>query len=563
MKLPILSIFCCVLAACSSTPLQQNDLLAEIQQAGFAPTDVSVLMQPLFPGAKAVGYRADVAMAPASTMKVLTTTVALARLGADWRGYTRLALAPQDYERLQQQATTPALSFRLQHPLYLQAGSDADLNDAELRALLQQVRALGITDLGAGIVLDRSKFMPVRTDIGSVDFDEQPKARYNHQPDALYLGQSQMVLRLSADKDRLQAVVTPYWPALQLDVSGVRLVNTSCDNIRLTNLSATIKTTDAVQHSMQANVNFQPQQGRWVLQLAGEFAKDCQQQSSFALIDRDISLMLSLEQEWLSLGGSIWSQTTAASALCCKKQQTDNTTIQQPATDQKPSALMLPLDITTPLLPDLAATHWLKTGASPADTVTVALHASRPLGELARRVNKSSDNALTRLLFLTLGSEIKDAEQQLQQHNKEALPATTKQRSEQQIRLWLQQQGIKDHRLVLENGSGLSRTERLSATLLAQVLQTAWQADYGPELLASLPLAGVDGTLTNRFRSGPAYRKARLKTGTLRDVTALAGYVWDSQNRPWVVVMMVNSDKAAVAGRPLLDTLVQQLAGSH
>ena len=180
-----------------------------------------------------------------------------------------------------------------------------------------------------------------------------------------------------------------------------------------------------------------------------------------------------------------------------------------------------------------------------------------------RRVNKSSDNALTRLLFLTLGSEIKDAEQQLQQHNKEALPATTKQRSEQQIRLWLQQQGIKDHRLVLENGSGLSRTERLSATLLAQVLQTAWQADYGPELLASLPLAGVDGTLTNRFRSGPAYRKARLKTGTLRDVTALAGYVWDSQNRPWVVVMMVNSDKAAVAGRPLLDTLVQQLAGSH
>ncbi len=86
------------------------------------------------------------------------------------------------------------------------------------------------------------------------------------------------------------------------------------------------------------------------------------------------------------------------------------------------------------------------------------------------------------------------------------------------------------------------------------------KAHYGPEFIASLPLAGMDGTLKNRFRAGAAYQKARLKTGTLNNVTALAGYVYDANRRPWIFVAMVNSPKAATAGRTLLDQLVQQLA---
>jgi D-alanyl-D-alanine carboxypeptidase/D-alanyl-D-alanine-endopeptidase (penicillin-binding protein 4) len=76
-----------------------------------------------------------------------------------------------------------------------------------------------------------------------------------------------------------------------------------------------------------------------------------------------------------------------------------------------------------------------------------------------------------------------------------------------------------------------------------------------------LPLAGVDGTLLTRLKNGPAWQRARLKTGTLHDVTALAGYVWDRHNQPWIFVGFVNSPQAVVKGRPLLDRWVQQLAG--
>ncbi len=572
LRYQILPLLCCFLTACSQTPFRQkNDLKAHIQQAGFAPEEVSVLMQPLFSGADPVSYRADVAMAPASTMKVLTSTVALARLGADWRGFTRLALAAGDYEKLQQQAHLQGLSFRLQQPLYLQAGSDADLNDAELRSLLQQLRALGVTELGAGIVLDRSVFTPARTDVGSADFDESPKARYNHQPDALYLGQSQTVLRLSANQQQLQAMVLPYWPGVQLDVSAVQLTEQSCDDVKLANLTASLhpalskSTVASAQLQSKTPRSTQPVQQRWILKLAGQFAKNCQQQGSFELIDRDISLMLSLEQEWLALGGK----------LGVKAHENTSATTGAAATPLLPTV--------SPLFSGGAQSNWLQTGVSPADTVPVAIHASRPLAELVLRVNKSSDNALTRLLFLTLGAEIKNAETELSKTKNvdttgtvipastqpqqrtlqpQAAALTTHELAQQQIKQWLKEHNINSDVLVLENGSGLSRTERVSATLLAEVLKTAWQAPYGPELLASLPLSGTDGTLKNRFKSGPAYQKARLKTGTLRDVTALAGFVWDGQNRPWVVVMMVNSDKAIVAGRPLLDALVQQLAGS-
>ena len=75
----------------------------------------------------------------------------------------------------------------------------------------------------------------------------------------------------------------------------------------------------------------------------------------------------------------------------------------------------------------------------------------------------------------------------------------------------------------------------------------------------TLPVAGVDGTLRNRFASGPATGQARLKTGLLRDVSALAGFVPDPQGRPWVLVAFINHPNAGAA-RPALDALVDWVA---
>jgi D-alanyl-D-alanine carboxypeptidase/D-alanyl-D-alanine-endopeptidase (penicillin-binding protein 4) len=192
--------------------------------------------------------------------------------------------------------------------------------------------------------------------------------------------------------------------------------------------------------------------------------------------------------------------------------------------------------------------------AAPPGTRVLARRESRPWGELLRSMNKSSDNAGPRLLYLSLGLAAMDAEPQ----------ATTAALAEREVRRWLAGHGIDDAGLVLDNGSGLSRSERITPLQLASMLKAAWRGRQAPELLTSLPVAGVDGTLRQRLTDSPASGWARLKTGTLRDVVALAGYVSDDQGRPWAVAMMVNHDLAAPA-RPALDALVDAIArhGPH
>ena len=87
--------------------------------------------------------------------------------------------------------------------------------------------------------------------------------------------------------------------------------------------------------------------------------------------------------------------------------------------------------------------------------------------------------------------------------------------------------------MVIDNGSGLSREGRVSAEVLAQVLQYAWRQAWMPELLASLPVAGLDGTLK---RVPQLKGRAHLKTGSLRDVNGWAGYVLGNSGERYVLV---------------------------
>jgi D-alanyl-D-alanine carboxypeptidase/D-alanyl-D-alanine-endopeptidase (penicillin-binding protein 4) len=105
----------------------------------------------------------------------------------------------------------------------------------------------------------------------------------------------------------------------------------------------------------------------------------------------------------------------------------------------------------------------------------------------------------------------------------------------------------------IDNGSGLSRHTRLSAALLAKLLQQAWGSATMPELISSLPVSGLDGTLRN---SRAATGRAHLKTGSLRDVVGVAGYVLSNNGKRHVLVAIVNHPNANAA-RPALDALVQ------
>jgi D-alanyl-D-alanine carboxypeptidase/D-alanyl-D-alanine-endopeptidase (penicillin-binding protein 4) len=175
-----------------------------------------------------------------------------------------------------------------------------------------------------------------------------------------------------------------------------------------------------------------------------------------------------------------------------------------------------------------------------------AFSASSPaLAEAVRDINKYSNNVMTQQVFLTL------ALQQGGVGSFESARAVLAQ-------WWRQRVGADV--LVADNGAGLSREARLTAQGLARMLQRAWASPVMPELLASLPIAGVDGTL--RRSQGRAAGAAHLKTGTLRDVAAMAGYVHAASGRRYVLVAIVNHPNAPAA-RPAIEALVDWTAADR
>lgn len=163
----------------------------------------------------------------------------------------------------------------------------------------------------------------------------------------------------------------------------------------------------------------------------------------------------------------------------------------------------------------------------PQDAALLYEHDSLQLAEVIRLVNKYSNNVMARHLMLTLGVE------------KYGPPATIES-GRNAIRTWLASRGIDMPGFVLDNGSGLSRAERVTARGLGEMLDRAWHSPYMPEFAASLPLSATDGTLRNRFKSPGMQGRIRLKTGHLDNVSALAGFVNAASGKTYVVVIMVN-----------------------
>ena len=182
----------------------------------------------------------------------------------------------------------------------------------------------------------------------------------------------------------------------------------------------------------------------------------------------------------------------------------------------------------------------VRDGPAPATRPTFEV-ASPALADVIREINKFSNNVMAQQLFLTLG---------LQRGG-----AGTPEGAREVLRRWLQDRlGPKNlEGTVIDNGSGLSRETRLSAQTLARLLQSAFASPVMPELMASLPVSGIDGTLT-RSRGAPG--RAHLKTGSLRDVAGVAGYVLGPAGRRMVLVALVNHPNANAA-RPAFDALVQ------
>ena len=441
-----------------------------LQAAGLPVDSLAFVVQRAADGTVVAAHAPDRAMQPASTLKLLTSLVALETLGPAWRGRTEI-LASGRVER-----------GVLRGDLVVRGEIDVDFDAVALEGMLRRVRVKGIREIRGDVLLDRTRFEPARTDVGVPPFDETPEFRYNVIPDALSLNTNLLHIDIASDARGVR--VAP-WPALDgvHVVPEFELVDAVCDDWEDDGIAPEVRTRRG---------------GAIEVRLHGTFPRNCSASTAINVIDRENFSDRLFRATWRSLGGTFRGRVRDAPA--------------------------------------------------PPDALPLAEHRSRPLTDVVRDIDKHSDNPTARMVYLALGAAAPpDA-------------STTAARAEAVVRQWLADKRIDAAGLVLENGSGLSRRERIAPATLAAVLRAGLASRWSPEFVSSLPIAAVDGSMRKRLHDTPAAERARLKTGTLRNTSAIAGYLRGEDGTTYVISAMINDDAAkSDVARPILDALVDWL----
>jgi D-alanyl-D-alanine carboxypeptidase/D-alanyl-D-alanine-endopeptidase (penicillin-binding protein 4) len=473
----------------------------ELSRAQVAPGHTAFVVVPLDGGPLQLALRADVPMNPASTMKLLTTYAALSRLGPDYHWHTAVF------------ASRAPHAGRLDGDLIVRGDGDPSLVIERWWLLVQRVRAMGVKDIGGDLVIDRSRYAPA-ADAGP-SLDHNDLRPYNVAPDALLINFKALSLDFVPDARAGVAHVVALPPLDGVTVPAqVPLGRGACGDWK-SRLKADFSNPRAVR-------------------LRGDYPASCGERSwRVSPLGADAYALATFRALWRQAGGSFHGT--------------------------------------------------VRSGRAGADAVPIAVQESPPLADVIRDINKNSNNVMARQLFLTLGTEesagaraedaatpappapapasAPEAATEEAQAAADTETAPTEPSAEPAsaalaivaMHRWLEQQGLAMPELVLQNGSGLSRQERISAASLARLLAHAWRSADMPGFVASMPLAGVDGTMQHR---NAAHHAAYVKTGTLAEVRALAGYVFAASGRHYAIVALVN-DPRAEAAQDALDAFLQ------
>lgn len=385
---------------------------------------------------------------PASTLKLVTTFVALDLLGPNYSWTTEV------------RALGPLRDGVLQGDLLLKGHGDPYLVEENLWKMLGALRRTGLTRVTGDLVIDASHFAPPPRSPG--DFDGQAWRLYNVLPHAMQVNFKAVTLVFAPGADGASVHVhsDPELPNLHID-NRLKLERGPCRGLL---------------NTVRMDVPDPARADRVVL--SGSYQTGCGAQT----LPRSL---LTPEGYAFGLFKRLWTQWGGR------------------------------LD------------GGVRRAATPATGSLLLKWSSPPLAEIIRPLNKWSNNVMADALFYTLGGTL------FEPPLKPEFGATV-------VAGWFRRHGLPADGLVLENGSGLSRLTRISALGLHDLLQTAWQHRYMPEFLASLSIAGVDGTLRRHLRNAPETGWMHLKTGRLNNVAAVAGYVRTKHGRTLVVVLMLN-----------------------
>lgn len=184
---------------------------------------------------------------------------------------------------------------------------------------------------------------------------------------------------------------------------------------------------------------------------------------------------------------------------------------------------------------------------TPEDARLVMRTTSPDLVTMVRDINKWSSNVMARQMLLTIGAEYRSDDER-----DDRVTGIRK------VYEWLEGKNINTAGMVIDNGAGLTRHGRISARQGAEILQQAWDSPYASDLMASMPIIAMDGTMARRLRNTGMDGEGRIKTGYLENVRSIAGFTRDDNNTTWAIVGMVNNDPAW-NGQAVLDRVLYSL----
>lgn len=375
--------------------------------------------------------------------------------------------------------------------VYIKGQGDPKLVLERLWLLLRRLQGLGIRNIAGDMVLDRAAFDLPEPDPAS--FDGEPLRPYNVAPDALLINYKAAVLTFAPlpGANVAHVQLDPPLAGVQAPAT-VPLSQGPCGDYR-----AALK----ADFSDPNRIRF-----------AGSYRASCGEQVwPVAYADPKSYGPRALQGMWIAMGGTLGGSVRYGTVPLAVEQ------------------------------------------AKPLFELR-----SNPLAEVIRDINKYSNNVMAQQLFLTLGRvqpEGSPGANGDQGGSAAPFGVASFAASRTVVQRWWRERIGPEDQPVLDNGSGLSRHERISTQALGQLLRTAYRSPHMSELMSSLPIRGIDGTL-RRSTTSPT-GSAHLKTGTLANASARAGYVDASSGRRYVLAAIINHPNANTeAARAAMEALV-------
>ena len=377
--------------------------------------------------------------------------------------------------------------------LVIKGYGNPKINSEHLWLWLRELRNRGLREIRGDLILDRTSFALQENDPAA--FDNDPARAYNVGPDALLLNFNALRMRFIPENGKVTVFTEPALAGITLDNRLILKTQRNC-------------------RDWDGNIQVQLTSTDNIIRVQGTYPMLCGERDKYiSLLPHARYFDAVFRSLWQEIGGTLNGST--------------------------------------------------RDSAAPASAVLFSTQYSQPLSEIIRDINKFSNNVMTRQIFLSLSLNKEAPTENIppiasrvegMQTNGSSPPASVSQ-SEAVLRSWVAKKGYDFPELVLENGAGLSRKERISPGNLALLLQDIQRSPFSAEIVASLPIVCVDGTMKKRHDNCAVTTHGHFKTGSLEGVKSVAGYLHSRSGKQWILVFIINHHYASL-GQQAQDELI-------